>query len=213
MKLTVFGATGRIGGHVVRQALDLGHEVTAVVRDPARLAVGAHESLTVAVVPVLTDAHALEPAVDGADAVLSGIGPTSRRDAGVTTVATRAVLGAMAATGVRRIVVVSAMPVGPAPDGESLLGRWIAYPLISRVLRPVYDDLATVEADLRASGTDWTVVRPPRLTDAPLSGNYRTVIGANVPNGHLAGRADVADAMLAALTNQDTIARPVGVAR
>lgn len=213
MRLTVFGATGRIGGHVVRQALDEGHQVTAVVRDRSRFTVGDHESLTVAVVPALTDPAAVVGAVDGADAVLSGIGPAGRRDAGITTVATRTILAAMATTGVRRIVVVSAMPVGPPPKGESIVGRWIAYPLITRVLRPVYDDLATVEADLRASGTDWTVIRPPRLTDKPLSHHYRTTIGANVPNGLSASRADVADAMLAALTNPATVSQPVGIAR
>ncbi|GAB3457573.1 NAD(P)-dependent oxidoreductase [Actinophytocola sediminis] len=212
MKLTVFGATGRIGGHLVRQALDHGHTVTAVVRDPSRLAVPAHESLHVFPVPGLTDAAALEPAVRGADAVLSGVGPAGRRDAGVATIATRSILGAMAATGVTRIVLVSAMPVGPPPPGEHFVGRRIAYPLISKVFRPVYDDLGTVEADLARSGTEWTVLRPPRLTDAPLSGRYRTVVGANVPNGTTVARADVADAMLAALTNPDTITQPVGIA-
>lgn len=213
MKLTVFGATGRIGVQVVRQALDQGHTVTAVVRDPARFDVPGQASLHVVTVPGLTDGETLEPAVLGADAVLSGVGPTRRGDAGVTTVATRAILSAMAATGVRRIVLVSAMPVGAAPVGESLLGRYVTYPLISRVLRPVYDDLATVEADLRRSGTEWTVLRPPRLTNAPRSQRYRTAIGANVPNATTAARADVAHAMLAALTDPTTINQPLGIAR
>lgn len=213
MKLTVFGATGGIGGHLVRQALDAGHTVTAVVRDPARLSVPAHESLNVVTVPGLTDAEVLEPAVLGSEAVLSGVGPTSRKDRGVATVATRSILGAMEATGVRRIVVVSAMPVGPPPAGEGFLGRRIAYPLISRVLRPVYDDLATMEADLRRSGTEWTVVRPPRLTNGPLSGGYRTAIGANVPNGMTVSRQDVAHAMLTALSDRAMVGQPVGVAR
>lgn len=212
MKLTVFGATGGIGGHVVRQALDQGHDVTAVVRDPNRLAISRHESLHVVAVPDLSQAELLAPAVLGADAVLSGIGPARRRDAGITTVATRAILDAMAATGVRRIVLVSAMPVGPVPQGESFLGRHVVYPLISRILRPVYDDLATVEADLRRSDTEWTVVRPPRLTNAPRSPRYRTTIGTNVPNGTTAARADVAHAMLTALTNPATVNHPLGIA-
>lgn len=213
MKLTVFGATGGIGRHLVRQALDAGHRVTAVVRDPARLTVPAHDSLTVVTVPGLTDAEALEPAVLGSDAVLSGVGPSSRKDAGIGTVATRSILGAMAATGVRRIVAVSAMPVGPPPAGEGFLGRRIAYPLITMALRPVYDDLAAMEADLRRSGMEWTVVRPPRLTDGPLSARYHTAIGANVPNSMTVSRPDVAHAMLAALGDQATVGQPVGVAR
>jgi len=213
VKLTVFGATGGIGAHIVRQALEASHTVTAVVRDRARLAVADHPDLRVVTVPALSDAAALEPALAGADAALSGVGPRSRADAGITTTATRAILDALAATGVRRFVLVSAMPVGPIPDEESFTGRRLVYPLIRRILRPVYDDLAAVEADLRRSGTEWTVVRPPRLSDGPLSGRYRTVVGANVPNAKPTPRADVAHAMLATLADERTVHQPVGVAR
>jgi uncharacterized protein YbjT (DUF2867 family) len=212
MKLTVFGATGGIGGEAVRQALAAGHTVTAVVRDRARLAVPDHPELHVVTVDGLTEAGPLEPALFGSEAVLSGVGPRARKDAGVATVATRAILGAMAATGVRRIAAVSAMPVGAVPDGERFLGRRLAYPLVRRLLKPVYDDLATMEADLRSSGVEWTVVRPPRLTDKPLSGRYRLTIGANVPNGNFVSRADVAHAMLALLEDPRAVDQPVGIA-
>jgi uncharacterized protein YbjT (DUF2867 family) len=67
MKVTVFGSTGRIGEQVVRQALDGGHKVTAVVRDPSRLAV-SHSALEVVAVPGLTDPEMLRPALEGSDA-------------------------------------------------------------------------------------------------------------------------------------------------
>jgi len=213
MKLTVFGATGGIGGHVVTQALDAGHTVTAVVRDPARLTVPAQHGLHVVAVPGLTEPGPLEEALRGSDAALSGVGPRSLKEAGVATTATRGILGALEATGVRRFVAVSAMPVGPVPDGERFVGRRIAYPLVRRVLRAVYDDLAAMEADIRRSGTEWTVVRPPRLTDKPLTGRYRLAYGANVPNGGFASRADVAHAMLALLDDPKAVGVPVGVAR
>jgi uncharacterized protein YbjT (DUF2867 family) len=213
MKLTVFGATGGIGGHVVTQALEAGHAVTAVVRDRARLSVPDHPGLHVVTVPGLTESGPLEPALSGSDAALSGVGPRSLKQAGVATVATRGILGALEATGVRRFVAVSAMPVGPVPDGERFLGRRIAYPLVRRLLRKVYDDLEAMEADIRRSGTEWTVVRPPRLTDKPLSGRYRLAFGANVPNGGLAARADVAHAMLALLDDPRASDQAVGIAR
>src|SRR3954469_1167703 len=212
MKLTVFGATGGIGGHVVTQALEAGHTVTAVVRDRSRLAVPDQPGLHVVTVDGLTSPGPLEPALLGSDAVVSGIGPSSRKAAGVATVATRAITAAMAATGVRRIVAVSAVPVGPIPDDEAFVRRRIAYPIIGRVLRPVYDDLATMEADLRRSGCEWTVVRPPRLDDKPL-GHYRLAYGANVSNGAFVSRADVAHAMLALLTDPRALNEAVGVAR
>ncbi|HEV7648819.1 MAG TPA: NAD(P)H-binding protein [Actinophytocola sp.] len=213
MKLTVFGATGGIGGHVVRQALDAGHTVTAVVRDRARLAVPDQPQLHVVTVASLTEPGPLEPALQGSDAVVSGVGPSARKQAGVATVATRAITAAMAATGVRRIVAVSAVPVGPIPEDEAFIRRRIAYPIVGRVLRPVYDDLAAMEADLRRSGLEWTVVRPPRLDDKPTTGQYRLAFGANVSNGAFVSRADVAHAMLALLADPRAINVAVGVAR
>jgi nucleoside-diphosphate-sugar epimerase len=130
----------------------------------------------------------------------------------VATVATRAILGALEATGVRRFAAVSAAPVGPIPDDERFVGRRIAYPLVRRLLRKVYDDLEAMEAGIRRSGTEWTVVRPPRLTDKPLTARYRLAYGANVANGGFVSRADVAHAMLALLADPRSVRLPVGIA-
>jgi uncharacterized protein YbjT (DUF2867 family) len=211
MKLTVFGATGGIGQEIVRQALDAGHEVTAVVRDPARLTVtGAGLDVFRA---DLRDAEALRPAVAGRDAVLSGLGAHGLKDArtGVATRLTGTVLRAMEAEGVHRLVVVSAGPVGPAPEGEGLPGRAVRG-LVSTILKDAYVDLREMEAELDRSATDWTVVRPPRLQDKPLTGRYRTVIGGFPANGRFAGRADVAHAMLAAVDDPATVKQGVGMA-
>ncbi|MFD0598390.1 NAD(P)-dependent oxidoreductase [Catellatospora coxensis] len=117
MKLTVLGATGGIGGHIVRQALDAGHAVTAVVRGSAHFDL-RHPALEVATVPGLTDPDPLLPAVKGSDAVLSGVGSRGRKAGTIASDATRGILGAMAATGVRRFVAVSAAPVGPPAEGR-----------------------------------------------------------------------------------------------
>src|SRR5581483_6323539 len=101
MKMTVFGATGGIGSQVVRQALDAGHKVTAVVRSSAHFEL-AHPGLEVAVVPGLTDPGTLRSFLDGSDAVVSGVGPRSRKDGPVASTATRTILAAMEASGVRR---------------------------------------------------------------------------------------------------------------
>ncbi|MFJ9708697.1 NAD(P)-dependent oxidoreductase [Streptomyces sp. NPDC101234] len=208
MNLTVFGATGGIGREIVRQALASGHRVTAVVRDPARLTVTG-PGLEV-VRADLTDPEVVRPAVTGRDAVLSGLGPRGRKDAGVAARLTRTVLAAMQAEGVRRLVVVSAAPVGPAPD-DGLLDRSVRA-LVGSILKPVYDDLREMEAELSRSGTDWTSVRPPRLQDKPLTGTYRTVIGGFPPKGRFIARADVAHAMLAMTADEGTAKQGVGVA-
>ncbi|MFG2486681.1 MULTISPECIES: NAD(P)-dependent oxidoreductase [Streptomyces] len=215
MKITVFGASGGVGREVVRQALDAGHEVTAVVRDPARLPVPAHERLRVVTVADVTDPEAVLSVIDGQDAVVSALGATSNKQARTTPVAgpaLSAITSAMDRAGVRRLSVVSAAPVGPLPEGEGFLTRAVVYPLLRRLLRDVYADLAVMEAVVAAGGTEWTVVRPPRLQDKPHTGRYRRTIGANVPGGSVIPRADVADALLAALTDPACTRRAVGVA-
>ncbi|KUL51147.1 MULTISPECIES: NAD(P)-dependent oxidoreductase [unclassified Streptomyces] len=209
MKLTVFGATGGIGGEIVKQALTAGHRVTAVVRDPARLtAEGAGLEVFRA---DLTDPEALRAAVAGRDAVLSGLGARKRADAGVATALTRSVLRAMDAEAVRRIVVVSAAPVGPPADRQPLADRAMLA-LVGAVLKGVYDDLRGMEAELSRSATDWTSVRPPRLQDKPLTGTYRKVVGGTPRSGRFIGRADVAHAMLAVVGDPATVKQGVGVA-
>ncbi|MEV8318862.1 NAD(P)-binding oxidoreductase [Streptomyces sp. NPDC059900] len=209
MKLTVFGATGGIGGEIVRQALAAGHGVTAVVRDPARLSV-AGEGLEISRAD-LADPEELRAAVTGRDAVLSGLGPRKKADAGIAARLTRSVVRAMEAEGVRRLVVVSAAPVGPPAERQPAVDR-IVGSLVGRILKPVYDDLRAMEAELANSSTDWTSVRPPRLQDKPVTGVYRTVVGGTPASGRFIGRADVAHAMLAAVDDLSTVKQGVGVA-
>lgn len=210
MKLTVFGASGRIGGLVIKQALDAGHKVTAVVRESSGY---SSPGVEVVRVPGLTDPAALMPALDGADAAISGVGPRSRKDTRVASSSTRAILAALEAAGVRRFVAVTAAPVIAPPPDDAWLNRRILHPLITTLLREIYADLARMEEDIRHSTTDWTVVRPPRLTDKPLTGKYRTAINANVPRGSTISRADVAHAMLGVLDDPATIGTAIGVAR
>jgi putative NADH-flavin reductase len=220
MKLTVFAATGGIGRQLLDQALAAGHDVTAVARNPSRLPEGVR---TFAADLAAIDPAALEPVVAGADAVLSGLGPRSRSDAGIASVGTQAIVQAMQATGVRRIVVVSAAPVAtvaspgrPSPPrhdpGDGFVMRHLLAPGLVATLGDVYADLALMEDVLRDSGLDWTAVRPPRLTNRPLTGTYRTAIGRNLRRGLLVSRADVAHLMLAVLDRPETIDQTIGIA-
>ncbi|WP_399928338.1 NAD(P)-dependent oxidoreductase [Streptomyces kanamyceticus] len=209
MKLTVFGATGGIGGEIVRQALRAGHQVTAVVRDPGRLAAEG-EGLEVFRAD-LRDAEALRAAVTGRDAVLSGLGVRKRSDAGIAAELTRSVVRALEAEGVRRLLVVSAAPVGPPAERQPLVDKAMGL-VVSAVLKDVYVDLRAMEAELARSATDWTSVRPPRLQDKPVTGVYRKVVGGTPRSGRFIGRADVAHAMLAMIDDPSTVKQGVGVA-
>lgn len=211
MKLTVFGASGRIGSEIVRQGAAAGHDMTAVVRRGSAVT-GLPEDARLVEVAGISDPEMLVPTVAGRDAVLSGLGPRTRRDAGVTAPMIRCLIGAMGRSDVRRILVVSAAPVAaPHPD-DSFVTRRVMWPLISRILRPVYADLCEMEDDLSRSETEWTAVRPPRLVNREVTGRYRTAIGENLPRAGTISRADVAHAMLAMINDPTTFRRAVGVA-
>jgi putative NADH-flavin reductase len=223
MKLTIFGATGGIGGQLLEQAVAAGHEVTAVVRDPRKLVPSRNGVRVVTADLAAPEPGVLESAVAGAVAVLSGVGPRPMAKAGVAEHGTRAIVRAMQATGVRRIEVVSAAPISTVPSpgrpnpprddpGEGFVMRNVLTPFMKAVLGDRYADLARMEDLLRASGLDWTIVRPPQLTNGPLTGTYRTALGQNLRRGVRISRADVAHEMLAALERPATIRQEVGIA-
>ena len=211
MKIVVFGATGGVGCRVVEQLLAAGHGVITIARGRGRPVIQG-PGIRVVEIPDLRNAARLAPELQGSDAVISGIGPRSTREGPVASTVTAAILAAMHEAGVRRLVTVSAAPVGAVPHDESLFGRLVLHPLARRFLRPVFDDLARMEADMQASGLDCTAVRPPRLTNGPLTRRYRSRIGESVPRGYLISRADTAHAMCAALLDRATFGQPVGVA-
>jgi len=222
MKLTIFAATGGIGRQLLEQARTADHQVTAVVRNPKRLT-GVWSGLRVVTADLAAaDPNTIESAVADADAVLSGLGASSNAEAGIATQGTRAIVDAMQATDVRRIVVISAAPVStvaspgrPNPPkhdpGDGFLMRYLLTPIIKVVLRKVYEDHGLMEDVLRGSNLDWTIFRPPRLTNEALTGKYRTALGQNLRGGFLISRADVAHAMLASLNQPATIRQTVGI--
>lgn len=217
MKLTVFAATGGIGRNVLEQAVDAGHEVSAVARTPASL---SRQVRAVRADLTDPDPDALAAAVLGADAVLSGLGPRGLSQVGVVSVGTRPIIKAMKTAGARRLLVVSAAPAATTaspgrpdtprydPHDGFLAGR-VLTPLLRVVFGKQYTDLALMEDDLRDSGLDWTSVRPPRLTNGPHTGRYRIGYGHNV--GRSISRADAADAMLGLVTDDKAISEPVGI--
>lgn len=223
MKLTIFAATGGVGHHLLEQAHSARHDVTTVVRNPRTLTTDADRT----VVADLSSAEpeALTPALIGADAVLSCLGARSPADAESRIVArgTETIMAAMHTCDVRRLVVISAAPVGTvaspqrphppkADPGDGLMMGRVMTPLVKFAFRKAYADLAEMEDALRASDLDWTALRPPRLTNKPLTGRYRMTLGQNPLGGRSISRADVANAILAVLDQPETIRRTVGVA-
>lgn len=200
MRLAILGATGRTGRELVDQALAAGHEVTALARVPAKLG-RPRERLTVVAGNVF-DAPAVARSVQGADVLISALGPSKGSPKDLFTRSTPEVLRAARAAGVKRFVTLAGAGVSLPGDDKGRVGG-----LLSRVLArtaTVGDRQRELPA-IQAGGIDWVVVRPPRLTEGPLTGKYRE---GNLRLGpqHKIARADVAHFLLRQAT-EDTYVR------
>ena len=206
MKLVVLGATGGIGLEIVRQAIEHGHAVTAFVRSPERLR-EFQGRIRVIQGDVLNSVE-LARAIEGHDAVLSGFGPRvpiAKSDANLLREFAVALTTAMQHAGVRRIVVVS----------TAFLFRDSIIPptyLFGRLFFPgVVTDSEGMERTIRASDLDWTIVRPPQLTDRGRSEKYRVREGHLPRFGFNIPRADVADCVIKTIEDRTSVNKILGV--
>jgi len=206
MKLVVLGATGGTGLEIVRQAIQHGHSVTAFVRSPEPLKPFT-DRIAVKQGDLLNPAE-LERAIRGHDAILSGFGPRvpiAKADANLLQNFASALTTAMHHAGVRRAVIVST---------AFLFKDSIVPPtyLFGRLFFPgVVIDASAMERIFMESGLDWTVIRPPQLTDKPLTGKYR-VRTAHLPRfGFKISRADVAHSFLKTVEDPTSIGKILGV--
>lgn len=192
MKLAIFGATGGTGRQLVEQALAMGHEVVAFVRDPSKLTT-RHERLTI-VPGTVTDQAAVESAVNGVEAVISVLGPRGNDRNKPITRGTQNILTAMEEYGVRRFVL-SSTPSASDPNDSPDFRFKIAIGLVRLVLRSAYEDIVNTAQVVRASDCDWTIVRVSMLTDAPKAGSVK-VGYVDKKMGMRLSRADLAEFML-----------------
>lgn len=195
MRLVVFGASGPTGLQVVAQALAAGHAVVAVTRHPDAFPVQA-PGLTVAGADV-EDAAAVARVVAGGEAVLSTFGVAySRRPIRVYSNGIRNILAAIDEHRVRRLVCVSSTTLAKAPAGETLWWRRVVVPLLRNVVgKTLYDDMARMEAIVRGSAVEWTIVRPGGLFDTDAPTGTVAVATHRLP-GRYTSRADLAEVLL-----------------
>jgi putative NADH-flavin reductase len=194
MKVIVFGATGTVGRLVVEQALQEGHEVTAFTRNPARMP-QQHERLQIAQGDV-TDLDAVQRAVAGHDAVVVTLGAGRKGD--LRADGTRTVIEAMRRTGVRRLICQSTLGVGDSRANLNFLWKYVMFGLL---LRAAYDDHVRQEEHVERSDLDWTIVRPSAFTNGPRTGRYERDFGTDRKTKLKISRADVADFLVAQLTD------------
>ena len=192
MRLAIFGGTGGTGLELTRQALEHGHNVRVLVRNPSRMPL-VNPNMRLVLGNVL-DPESVTKTVLGADAVLSCLGQRSVvRNTQVVSAGTRQIMAVMQQHGVRRLVVESAFGAGESLALAGLAARL----LFATLLWAPYQDKNLMEPEVKASGLEWTILRPTLLTNGPLTNRF--TVSAARPAASRVSRADVAAAMLRAV--------------
>jgi len=193
--VALFGSSGRTGTHVLKGALAAGHRVRVLVRRPDLF--GA-PPVGVAVVPGdVQDPAAVAETVRGTNAVISVFGHVKGSPPTLQTDGTRAIVNAMGAARIPRIISLSGGGLPAEQDQPKTADRIIRF-LLKRLSPQVLLDAQGHLEVLRESGLEWTVVRGPRLTDGPAIGNYRVGwVGVNASTQ--IARADLARFILTQL--------------
>lgn len=210
MKLLIFGASGATGRLLVSAALAKGHAVTAFVRTPGKLAI-SHENQKV-IVGNVADRQAVERAVVGNDAVFSclGVGVPLKRDP-VVVAGIGFIVAAMQQAGPERLIYLSFLGVR---DSRRQLGPLLGNIIAPLVLRHEVADHEVKESLIVQSNLDWTIVRPPKLSNGAATGEFRH--GNGIRSASLLptlARADVAAFMLAQLDDTTYSRRAVSILR
>jgi len=209
LRIAVFGANGPTGRQLVDQALTAGHEVAAVTRHPE--AIAPQDGLNV-VGADIADEDAVDAAIAGSDAVLSALGVSySREPISVYSLGAENIVAAMENRGVKRLVVVSSAPLDPDyRSSDSLFFTRVMEPLfMRRPGRTTYDDMRRMEALVRASDLDWTIIRSCWLFNSAGVTHYQ--LAENSAQGMFTARADLAACMLAQLAADQFVHKTIGV--
>lgn len=202
--IAIFGISGRTGQALTSDGRARGWTVRGFGRISSVAPVGAS-----VISGAFSETERLREVVRGADAVYCVFGPrTAHRDVFCAT-ATRAVIDAMEAMACRRLLCLTGAMIGPLAS-RSLAMSWMAA-AFTRRHPALAGDREDQEAAVMASGLEWTVVKPPRLTDGGPRG--AVMAGPDVPVGLLSSisRADLARYLLDAATDPSVVHQRVVV--
>lgn len=203
-KVLVLGATGGTGQQVVTQALQLGHAVTALARDPARVSLSSDRLRVIK--GSVTDAEALAGAMRGQDVVISALGAgKSFKPRGLIADSVPRIVRAMKDEGVRRLVFTSAFGVGETLRDAPLVPRIF----MRTLLRNIYRDKVAGESQLVDSGLDWTLVCPTGLVDGNPTGRCRAGERLSLRGFPTVRRGDVAAFLLAQIDDPSYLGKRV----
>ena len=209
MRIAIIGASKGMGAELLKQARASGHHVVAVSR-------GMGSEAAPELTPVkgsIVEPDIAERAISGADAVawcvgVKTLGPAVFRTVTVFSEGTRTTIEAMKRNRVSRLVVITGIGAGESRGHGGFLYDWLGLPF---VVGAIYADKDRQEEIVKASGLDWTIIRPTLLTNGPRTGTYRVVTDLTGFRGGRISRADCAECIMRALTERAWMRKAVVV--
>ncbi|VWC87303.1 NAD(P)-dependent oxidoreductase [Burkholderia contaminans] len=189
--IALFGATGPTGRHIIEEALKQGYNLSVYTRDAKKLV--SFAGRIEIVVGDLQDQSAIAKCIQGADAVISALGPNGLKVQGDKPVmhGLSNIIVAMQRAGVRRLIQISTAAYRDPKDGFAFKPH--AFALLFKVIaRKGYEDIKATGELVANSNLDWTLVRIPNLKDGPADGSVdvgwygTTKLGMKLSRGNLA---------------------------
>lgn len=197
MKIAIIGATRGIGLALTKMALERGHEVTALLRDPSKLSL-SHAKLRIVTGDIRNQAS-IEAALAGQDAVCVCVGvPPSRKPMDIFSQGAKNVLAAMQKTSGMKFISITGIGAGDSRGHGGFIYDKLIQPLL---LKTIYEDKDREEVIIKSSSVDWMIVRPGMLTNGVRTGQYRVLTDMNGVTAGKISREDVADFILKQLAH------------
>jgi len=192
-QVLVIGGNGGIGKQCIQMALDAGCYVTAILRTPAKLTI-QHPNLTV-VQGDITNPASVMPYLQNMDAVISAVGASGGllgdKPTTLYSDSAKLILSGLNPAAHTHAFFISASAVEISPVLPFFV-RFFARYVLQKLLKHMYRDLLNMETIVKQSSANWTMIRPPQLTDGEATGNYRVAINQFLRKGLKISRADVA---------------------
>ena len=210
MKLLIFGATGGTGKLVLQQALEQGHEVTALVRNSSKLDI-QNARLTIIQGDVM-NSPSIENAMQGQEAVICCIGSPAHKVGTLRSEGTENIIKTMEKTGVNRFICQTSLGFADSIKVLNQTSFIFKNMIVPFLLKKTFEEHELQEESIKKSPLNWTIVRPGNLSNGSLTDKYRHGFGYDDPKIKVkVSRADVADFMLKQLADATYFKKVVGI--
>ena len=207
--LAVLGASGGIGFQTVKTALKYNHHVTAILRTPSKLTI-VHPNLKIVKGNIMKP-ETLEEHLENKDAVISAIGKNSLKETTLYSMGNQNLLNVLGKINTDRVFFISASGLDVNPS-FNLFTKLATKFVLQKILKNMFADLERMERIIKESDQNWTIIRPPSLTNKAFTGQYRFSINSFIKGGMKISRADLAYFIISNIKNESIYKKTVEVA-